>query len=174
MANFISMVFAFLKDEGVDTTDMTPKEAIDKFNELGLGDKDKLKKDEINNHTFTKKQLGTISKSSIVRDVLKDRLKNDSFVISSNYERHIEKGHGTVFNDYKQYIPEIINKPQYIFDGNSENRVVFIRRIDRQVELILELGLTKEKPNQIISMWTTTNKDIKRLEKKHKLLYKSK
>ena len=59
-----------------------------------------------------------------------------------------------------------------IIEGNKQNRVVLVKRVDRQVEVILELSITETTRNQIVSMWTTTNKDIKKLEKNYKTLYK--
>ena len=117
-------------------------------------------------------KLGEISKESITQRVLGDRLKNSEFGISPNYEKHIQKGHGDVFNTYNHNIPDIINNPDMIIEGNKQNRVVLVKRVDRQVEVILELSITETTRNQIVSMWTTTNKDIKKLEKNYKTLYK--
>ena len=117
--------------------------------------------------------MGEISDNSILKNVLKDRIKNKEFGISLNYEKHIENGHGNVFKEYKEYLPKIVNNPDYIFEGNKENRVVLIKRIDSQIEVVLELSL-KNKINQIITMFKTTNKNIRKLEKKFELLYKRK
>lgn len=117
-------------------------------------------------------KLGEIKKNSIVKQVLGNRLVSLEFGISDNYQKHIEKGHGNVFDTYNKSIYQIINNPDIIFEGNKPNRVVMIKRIDRQVEIVLELSINEKNKNQIISMWTTTNKYIKNLTKKYKTLYK--
>ncbi len=117
-------------------------------------------------------RLGYIEQNSVAKQVLGNRLISLEFGISDNYQKHIEKGHGDVFATYNKNLSQIINNPDMIFEGNKPNRVVMIKRIDRQVEIVLELSINEKNKNQIISMWTTTNKYIKTLTNKYKTLYK--
>lgn len=117
-------------------------------------------------------KLGEIKDNSVIKQVLGDRLVSLEFGISPNYQRHIEKRHEGVLDIYSNDLSKIINDPDIIFEGNKPNRIVLIKHINRQVEIILELSVNENKSNQIISMWTTTIKDIKKIESKSKTLYK--
>ena len=69
MTSFMGMVYATLKAEGIDTSEMTPTEAVEKFNELS--GKKILRKEEIANaKQLTGKQNSVIYKGS------KQKLKN--------------------------------------------------------------------------------------------------
>ena len=75
MANsFMGMVYAVLKENKVDTSNMTPKECVEKFNELSS--KENLKKEEIKTHN--KKYIWLPEQEYAgINSVIKKRFGND-------------------------------------------------------------------------------------------------
>lgn len=123
MASFISMVFAILKDEGVDTTDMTPKEAIDKFNELGLGDKDKLKQEEIDKHksSFIKADNG-YTKTATKQDTYNVEQFNEEYreeVVKFNIDptKTEQEKFEKTYNFYGKYQIGTANKDNFYYNS---------------------------------------------------------
>lgn len=121
MASFISMVFAILKDEGVDTTDMTPKEAIDKFNELGLGDKDKLRQEEIKNQQKTMVGKQNKEMTLVENEKLSDLglMEDKDFLNSDKREYKKVKSFVSYLSKSKEQLQEILKDENSWLDARG-------------------------------------------------------
>ncbi len=85
---------------------------------------------------------------------------------------HTENRHQAVFEKYKEKLPQIINEPDYIFQGNKD-RLLTVKNVGRNVEVVLELSFeNKNFSNKVVSMWEIKDKDLENLKKKKKILYK--
>lgn len=164
-SSFMAMVYASLKANGIDTTNMSPQDAIKKFNELN--NKKDLKQQEI-----TKHNLGNIN-ISLYSKITGEKLANNKLVLPESNKRHSEKRHGDVFEKYKNDINKIVNSPDYIFQGKTKDRVLVVKRIKNNVEVVLELSFENPRySNKIVSMWELSDKDLEKLKNKTKTLYK--
>lgn len=164
-SSFMAMVYASLKANGIDTTNMSPQDAIKKFNELN--NKEGLKQQEI-----TKHNLGKIN-TSLYSKVTGEKIVTNKLVLPESNKRHSENRHGDVFEKYKKDISKIINSPDYIFQGKTRERVLVVKRIKNNVEVVLELSFENPKySNKIVSMWELSEKDLEKLKNKAKTLYK--
>lgn len=186
MANsFMGMVYAVLRENNVDTSKMTPQECIEKFNELSS--KENLKKEEIKNNKTsndinvvknkpktkkTKESLGKINKS-LYESITNRQIMNSNIVIPTTNIQHIKDRHGDIFTKNKEYIKQIINNPDFIFKGDKDNRMLVVKKIKSNLEIVLELSLeNKQHANKIVSMWELSPRDFVKLKRKKKMLYK--
>ena len=82
-SSFMAMVYASLKESGIDTSEMTPDEAIEKFNELNGNDN--LKEEEIENNKYFVEKIDRNNK-----ELLKSKIESYSNrIIKDNKEHHI-------------------------------------------------------------------------------------
>lgn len=134
-------------------------------------------KEAIKNHfaekkKITKEKTGTIDTKLYEKLTGKPILHKDIVVPAENI-LHINKRHPDVYEKYKKNLPQIINDPDYVLQGQTENRLLIIRKIDKNVEVVLELSLlNKYYSNKIVSMWELSDKDFNKLISKNKVLYK--
>lgn len=104
MANpFIAMVFGYLKEQGIDTKDMSVQEAIDKYQEMNKGE----------NGLSNKSEDGKITKEDYhkIRSLVNDKI--------STYRTQLDrKGKitTTIFTFEHIYIVEINNDDDYSFE----------------------------------------------------------
>ena len=99
---------------------------------------------------------------------------NNDIVVPANNIEHIAQRHGNIYERYKHKLPEIINKPDYVFAGQEDNRVIVVRKIPR-IEVVLELSIKKSYiGNKVVTMFAIKHKDIAKLKNKCKILYKRK
>jgi len=170
-STFMAMVYATLKEQGVDTSTMTPAECVKKFKELN--GKDHLKKEEISTQQKkTKQYIGNIN-TEIYENIIGRPLTNKNIIIANTNIQHTKNRHDDVYEKYKDNLIDIINNPDYIFEGNTDNRVLSIKKIDKNVEVVLELSFDNTKfSNKIVSMWEISDNNLESLKKNKKTLYK--
>lgn len=141
-----------------------------RLQELGIEPKEKPRAVK----TPTKVSLGKIN-TSIYDNILGKKLQNTDIVVPNTNIIHANNRHLDIYEKYKNKLSNIINSPDYIFEGNTDNRVLVVKNIDKDVEVVLELSLeNKHFSNKIVSMWELSEKDMRKLEKNKKILYKSK
>lgn len=82
-SSFMAMVYATLKESGIDTSEMTPNEAVEKFNQLNGNDN--LKEEEIENNKCFVEKIDINNKEQ-----LKYKLEGyANKIIKDNKEHHV-------------------------------------------------------------------------------------
>jgi len=114
--------------------------------------------------------LGVI-KNPIYKRILGDKLKNDTIVATAEQIAHIMDGHGTIYFDYRHRISEFINDPDFVLeDKEYSDTIKIIKRIKNNVQIVLKLSLCGHKPNQIWTMWDTSQ-DVDLMKVANYVLY---
>lgn len=164
-SSFMAMVYAVLKENNIDTSKLTPEECVKKFNELSS--KDNLKKEEVNKYN-----LGKIN-TNLYNKITGKKLVSNKIVFPESNRIHTLNRHGNLFEKYKDKFSNIINSPDYVFQGKTKDRLLIVKKFSTNVEVVLELSFENPKfSNKIISMWELNEKDLQKLKTKTKTLYK--
>lgn len=113
--------------------------------------------------------------------VLKERfdIKSENIIITDRqYKEHIAAGankHDDIFDRIREYIPEIIENPDYIFqDDKREDTVIYVSK-NYQAQIVVKLNTKdKELSNTMITVFGCSEKRIRQnlRNKSEKLLYK--
>lgn len=164
-SSFMAMVYAVLKENNIDTSKLTPEECVKKFNELSS--KDNLKQEEVNKYN-----LGKIN-TNLYNKITGKKLVSNKIVFPESNRIHTLNRHGNLFEKYKDKFSNIINSPDYVFQGKTKDRLLIVKKFSTNVEVVLELSFENPKfSNKIISMWELNEKDLQKLKTKTKTLYK--
>lgn len=104
-------------------------------------------------------------------------LKTSEVVLTDEREEHIKIQHPNDFELFEQNCEEIIKNPHLVVkDEKNENTVFMIRQIENTnlniVLKIVTLDDEKHPKNSIMTAYRIRNKNVKKLEKKNKVLYK--
>lgn len=119
-----------------------------------------------------KVKIGNID-TNLYNKILGKNLKNYNIVIPDTNIKHVFNRHGKVFENYKNELLKAINEPDYIFMGDVENRVLITKRFQNNLEIVLELSFDNSNySNKIISIWELSDKDLNKMIKNKKILYK--
>ena len=112
------------------------------------------------------------------KNVLKEKfdIKSERVIITDRqYKTHIEKGanqHDDIYDQIKEYIPTIINDPDYIFESDKKADTVIFVSEKYKVQFIVKLNTTSKKlSNTIITIIGCGERTLKRLKKKLNILY---
>ena len=107
MANpFIAMVFGYLKEQGIDTKDMTVQQAIDKFQEMDKGN-------------AKEKGLSINDNNGKITPVEYKRVETAVFDKISTHRKQLEKNGSvimTVYTSMGKYLVELHNDDDYSFE----------------------------------------------------------
>lgn len=114
---------------------------------------------------------------NLYRVVEKD-LVTDEVIITEQQILHIEEGHPGDFERLAEYIPQILQDPDYILRGNRPHTALVLKQIETpefEAEVILRLKVSndpEEYKNSIITMWKISKKRFLRLLRQGETLYK--
>lgn len=139
-------------------------------------------KEAVENHFANKKEsldkkhskeyIGTID-TGLYEKIIGKPILNKNIVVPSDNITHIDKRHEGVYERHKKNLPQIINDPDYVLQGQTENRLLIVKRIDKNVEVVLELSLlNKYYSNKMVSMWELSDRRINNLIRNNSVLYK--
>ena len=110
--------------------------------------------------------------------VVEEDLVTDEVIITEQQILHIEEGHPGDFERLAEYIPRILQGPDYILRGNRPHTALVLKQIETpefEAEVILRLKVSsdpKEYKNSIITMWKISKKRFQRLLRQGDTLYK--
>lgn len=117
----------------------------------------------------------------INRDIYKcitNDIVTDEVVITDERILHIKERHPNDYERFCGYIPEIIEKPDYIIEANRPNTAVILKEIEKAGEkfkLILRLKVESdpaEYKNSIMTFWLIGDTTWRKAVKNKKILYK--
>ncbi len=89
---------------------------------------------------------------------------------------HIIEGHSDIGDDIPKAIERVIERPMFVLiDSKNENTVMFITRDSvNDITVIVKISNTKKMENSIITSYRVSEKRLRRILKKNKLIYKIK
>ena len=104
-------------------------------------------------------------------------LQTDDVVLTDERKRHIKDRHIEDYDLFESYSKDIIENPDVILkDGKNENTVFMIKHIEQtNMNIIIKLAVLEDnKPlkNSIMTAYRIRDKNVKKLEKNNKILYK--
>lgn len=136
MANFIGLVFATLKNEGVDTSKMSTQEAIDKYNELKGG----------KSGTPAEERKMKEPKSEHIDHSVFDKAEKYYTSVEGRDERSIQ-----AFKDVREQINEMANAGKSYDDIDTELTHQFSTLEYKTDKLMDKKEKTEEEKAEIIS-----------------------
>jgi len=101
----------------------------------------------------------------------------DEVVITDKQLAHIIEKHSKDYEMYSDFIPEILNSPDYILEANKPNSAVLLKEVvcnNEKIQLILRFKTSTdpgEYKNSIITFMKIRNKEWNRLLKNKIILY---
>ncbi len=104
-------------------------------------------------------------------------LITDEVVLTDERKQHIIDGHSADFELFDRYAQSILEAPELVLkDEKNENTVFIINHIeDTNLNIVIKLavhGDEKHPKNSIMTSYRIRDKNVKKLEKKNKILYK--
>ncbi len=149
---------------------MNSAETVDKFAESGIME---VGSDEV----VELRQLGTLNTQPLEKEF--GKLKTDEVIVTEERIGHIKAHHPQDYELFEQYGASAVNNPDIIIkDTENENTVFLIKRLETtNLNVITKLILENENEhpdykNSVMSFYRIRDKNIKKLERKHKVLYK--
>lgn len=105
------------------------------------------------------------------------KLKTNEVIITDERIAHIKENHPKDYGLFEKYVSICISSPDRIItDERNEATVYMIKKVDDgNLNVVLKLMLEKgnsDFKNFIITFWKIRDKNVKKLEKKNKILYK--
>ena len=112
--------------------------------------------------------------------IVSDKIRTDEVVITDERIEHIRQRHPDDFERFSEYLPDIVDDPQYILQANKPNTAFLLKEYeedDERFQLILRLAVEGDKPgykNSVITFLRVESKRFNRYLRTKKILYKSK
>lgn len=119
--------------------------------------------------------IGRIRKE-LYREISAD-ITTDEVIITPERIEHSNLHEGA-FDQYRQYIPDMLFQPDIIIKDKRPNTAVLIKRIDLNginLELVLRLHDSSDLPqykNSILSFWMISENRRKRYERNKQVVYR--
>ena len=110
--------------------------------------------------------------------VVENDLVTDEVIITEQQILHIEDGHPGDYERLAAYVPQVLQKPNYILRGNRPHTALVLKQIelpDFTAEVVLRLKVSsdpEEYKNSIITLWKISAKRYRRLLRQSEILYK--
>ena len=119
--------------------------------------------------------LGKIDKKVFENEF--GQLVTDEVVLTNERKQHILDRHSEDYELLDKYAKNILESPEYILrDGKNDNTAFMIKHIeDTNLNIVLKLavyGDDKHPKNSIMTAYRIRDKNLKKLVKKNKVLYK--
>lgn len=107
----------------------------------------------------------------------KSRMKTNEVILTKERKLHIYNNHRKDFKEIMNNIKQtIVNPNEIIEDIQNTDTLMFIRKlVNNNLNVIIKLNTTndiKHQKNSIMTAWIIRNKNLKKLEKKNKIIYK--
>ena len=106
------------------------------------------------------------------------KLKTDEIIITNERIEHIKERHPNDFSLFEEYGKSTVESPDFIIrDSQHDNTVFMVKHLDGTnlnvvARLILECD-EKDYKNSVMTFYRLRDKNLKKLQKKNKPLYKS-
>ena len=107
-----------------------------------------------------------------------EKLKNEDVIITQKQIEHIQFGnHSSDFKYFEKYSNEVISNPDIILrDLNHRDTIMTIKKIENtNLNVIIALSIADENniyQNSVITSYRIRDKNLRKLEIKHQLIYK--
>lgn len=107
-----------------------------------------------------------------------DDIKTDKVIITDERIQHIKERHPNDYDRYCNYIPSIIESPDYIIEANKSNTAVLLKEMvdnGEKFKLIVRLKIETDPAeycNSVMSFWKIGETTWKKTLKNKKILYK--
>ena len=127
---------------------------------------------------------GYVKIGKLDKKILEDKflsIAEEEVIFTFERYKHVERNHKEDLELYQSRLKEIIEKPDYIVqDIKHNNTIMIIKKMKKEnmnvnviVRLILGKDIKKRK-NSIMTFYRVRNKNLKKLIKKNKIIYKRK
>ena len=127
---------------------------------------------------------GYVKIGKLDKKILEDNflsIAEEEVIFTFERYKHVERNHKEDLELYQSRLKEIIEKPDYIVqDIKHNNTIMIIKKMKKEnmnvnviVRLILGKDIKKRK-NSIMTFYRVRNKNLKKLIKKNKIIYKRK
>ena len=109
----------------------------------------------------------------------KEKIITDEVILTDERKEHIRKRHPEDYEKYITYIPNIIERPDYILeDVNNDDTILLLKAINNRekVQVVIKLQTVIQevnKCNSILTFWHIRDRNYKSTIRNNKLLYKS-
>ena len=125
-------------------------------------------------------KIGKLDKK-ILEDNFLSIAEEEEVIFTFERYKHVERNHKEDLELYQSRLKEIIEKPDYIVqDIKHNNTIMIIKKMKKEnmnvnviVRLILGKDIKKRK-NSIMTFYRVRNKNLKKLIKRNKIIYKRK
>ncbi len=106
------------------------------------------------------------------------KLLTNEIVITNERLNHIKTRHPEDFSLFCEYGVQVIQKPDIIIkDCNHKNTIFMVKKLkDTNLNVVARLSLEEENENlknSVMTFYRLRQKNLLKMEKKHKILYKS-
>lgn len=120
-------------------------------------------------------KLGKLNAQPLEREF--GKLKTTEIVITNERIEHIKLHHSEDYKFFEKYAESIIHEPDKIIkDCKNDNTVFMVKHLENtNLNVIVRLVLThsdKDIKNSVMTFYRIRQKNLDKLEKKNKLLYK--
>ena len=111
--------------------------------------------------------------------VVSDKIRTDEVVITDERIGHIKDHHPNDYEQYSQYISQMVEHPQYILEDKRPNTAVILQEFteeNKRFRLIMKLAVECDdlfKKNTVITFMRINEKTFKKYLRNKKILYKS-
>lgn len=110
----------------------------------------------------------------------KEKIITEDVILTEERIRHIQEHHPGDHENYKKYIKEIINYPDYIINDNKNiETVLFIKKIkenNKNIQIVIRLNTNKNKDNKsnsILTLWKIKLKTYNQIIRNKEILWKN-
>ena len=106
-------------------------------------------------------------------------IKTNEVIITDKQIAHIKENHPGDYESYNKYIPQILDKPDYILNANMPFSAVLLKAFlenDKKFQLVLRLKTSndpEEYINSVITFFKISTKRYNRYINSGKIIYKS-
>lgn len=121
------------------------------------------------------KLLGTIEMDPLVKEF--GEVRTNEVIVTRERLRHILERHPDDFELFETYGVECIENPDYIIKNNKNEGTIFVVKKlgDTNLNAIVRVVLEKDQEelkNSVMTFYRIRDKNLKKLIKRNKLLYK--
>ncbi len=100
---------------------------------------------------------------------------SDEVIITEKQIEHICRRHGGDYGCYAKYLPEVLQRPDYILADNKPNTAVVLKKLEAGLKLVLRLKTpadAQKYKNSIITFQKEEEKRYQRYTRSARVLYK--
>lgn len=108
----------------------------------------------------------------------KYKMITNKVIITKERIEHIKRRHFTDYDKYIQYVPDIIEDPDYILeDIDNINTILMLKTIiekKENIQVVIKLQTNREKGkyNSILTFWKIRDRNYEKVIKHNKIIYK--